>query len=303
MTVLSVVFVGHNTTGSVKVVDACSWCNVSSAHSDALILVCSYIAFFVSLTILNSVPDERKFAFAIIMEQNRRHRNSMLDRRVWRIRHWKQFTGLVQDNTDGQLELALSYSSYCKDCSVLPMQEERVAVSFQNWENKAEDNIIAEQNTAGNVSVPIEDIIVPETGSEVVAAYQPPIVSPLLSHISIASQLRVGSPTLQLQTESAVTKRPPVSLVADKYMILHELEGSSLNVCINIHTKEDFVCKVSYWYSDVGYVVLVLGHDECDLLSCFYHTTCLINSSRIRLLHYWGIPLILFFYALIRCYL
>lgn len=182
------------------------------------------------------------------------------------------------------------------------MQEERVAASFQNWENKAENNIIAEQNTAGNVSVPIEDIIVPETGSEVVTAYQPQIASPLLSHISIANQLRIGSPTLHLQTESSVTKRPPVSLVADKYMILHELEGSSLNVCINIHTKEDFVCKVSYWCLDVGYIATVFVHDKCDVLS-FYHIICLTTSFRIRLLPHWRRPLILFFYALIRCYL
>lgn len=150
------------------------------------------------------------------------------------------------------------------------MQVERVPAGFQLWENKVENNnvVVAEQAAANVVvSVPADDTIVPESGSEV-AAYQPRNIAslPLVSS-DAGSQRRVSSPTLLtpslpsppptvtpttaassllLHHESCGKKHSPVSLVADKYMILDELEGSSLNMCINIHTKEDYVCKVSY---------------------------------------------------------
>jgi hypothetical protein len=145
------------------------------------------------------------------------------------------------------------------------MQVERVSAGFQIWENKVENHNVAEQNTTNVVSVSADDTIVPGNGSEV-AVYQPRIASlPISSNAN--SQRRVSSPTLitspllppasivptpttaatslLLHHESCFKKRSPVSLVADKYMILDELEGSSLNMCINIHTKEDYVCKVS----------------------------------------------------------
>ncbi|XP_049775663.1 tribbles homolog 2 [Schistocerca cancellata] len=37
---------------------------------------------------------------------------------------------------------------------------------------------------------------------------------------------------------------PPVSLVADKYLMLEQVEGSTLCRCINVHTQEELVCKV-----------------------------------------------------------
>jgi len=41
------------------------------------------------------------------------------------------------------------------------------------------------------------------------------------------------------------TRRPlAASLVADRYLILEQLEGSSLYSCVNVHTQEDLVCKV-----------------------------------------------------------
>lgn len=35
------------------------------------------------------------------------------------------------------------------------------------------------------------------------------------------------------------------SLVADKFLLLEQLEGSSLYSCVNVHTQENLVCKVS----------------------------------------------------------
>ncbi|XP_065200386.1 tribbles homolog 2-like [Planococcus citri] len=116
------------------------------------------------------------------------------------------------------------------------MQVDRVLAAFLSWENKAERNA-AEQSS---VNVTADDAVA-ENGSEV-AAYQPRVSSPPVA-FSAGSQ-RSNSPTSVLQYEPQVRKCPPVSLVADKYMILDELEGSSLNMCVNIHTKEDFVCKI-----------------------------------------------------------
>ncbi|XKL68371.1 hypothetical protein PGB90_003862 [Kerria lacca] len=116
------------------------------------------------------------------------------------------------------------------------MQVERVLAGFQIWENKVESNVT--EQTTGHVST--EDTV-PENGSDVVP-YQPRIAtSPVSPNTSLQ---RISSPTPVLQHEPQVKKHPPVSLVADKYMILDELEGSSLNMCVNIHTKEDFVCKI-----------------------------------------------------------
>lgn len=116
------------------------------------------------------------------------------------------------------------------------MQVERVLAAFQSWENKAERN--AAEQPSGNAN---DEVV--ENGSEV-AGYQPR-VSPTPSAFPNVTQVRSNSPTGILQHETQIRKRPPVSLVADKYMILDELEGTSLNMCVNIHTKEDFVCKVS----------------------------------------------------------
>lgn len=42
------------------------------------------------------------------------------------------------------------------------------------------------------------------------------------------------------------TKQPLLaSLVADKYLILDQLDCSSLYSCVNVHTQEELVCKVS----------------------------------------------------------
>lgn len=128
------------------------------------------------------------------------------------------------------------------------MQVERAVSGFQICENKAESHAAEPPAIVGHV--PSEDTV-PESGSDVVVAYQPRIASTSVSASSANANgaPRVGSPTppsaLQpQQPEPAAKKRSPISLVADKYMILDELEGSSLNMCINIHTQEEFVCKV-----------------------------------------------------------
>lgn len=36
------------------------------------------------------------------------------------------------------------------------------------------------------------------------------------------------------------------SLVANKYLILDQLEGSALYTCIDVHTQEELVCKVTF---------------------------------------------------------
>lgn len=37
------------------------------------------------------------------------------------------------------------------------------------------------------------------------------------------------------------------SIVADKYLLLDQVEGSSLYRCVDINTQEELVCKVSLW--------------------------------------------------------
>lgn len=36
----------------------------------------------------------------------------------------------------------------------------------------------------------------------------------------------------------------PVSLIAEKYLLLDQMEGSTLHRCVDVRTEEDFVCKV-----------------------------------------------------------
>ena len=54
-----------------------------------------------------------------------------------------------------------------------------------------------------------------------------------------------------LQPSSPVSCVPPVnkqfsaSLVGDKYLMLEVLEGSTLHRCVNVHTQQEYVCKVS----------------------------------------------------------
>lgn len=51
------------------------------------------------------------------------------------------------------------------------------------------------------------------------------------------------------------------SLIANKYLILDQLEGSALYTCINVHTQEELVCKV-------------VSRDANSLLAAHYRLDC-----------------------------
>lgn len=53
------------------------------------------------------------------------------------------------------------------------------------------------------------------------------------------------SPNLQPASLPTLPQFPPASLVGDKYLMLEQVEGTTLCRCINVHTHEEFVCKVS----------------------------------------------------------
>lgn len=144
--------------------------------------------------------------------------------------------GLVPQSERRASDYFSSSASSIRGKSSDSMQTDRVLAAFLSWDNKADRNA-AEQSS---VNVTADDAVT-ENGSEV-AAYQPRVSSPPVNFSSAGAQ-RSNSPNV-LQYEPQIRKCPPVSLVADKYMILDELEGSSLNMCVNIRTKEDFVCKV-----------------------------------------------------------
>lgn len=120
------------------------------------------------------------------------------------------------------------------------MQVERVlGAGFQIWENKADhNNVVGTEAVSGNANE--DENAAYQPGSRVVSSPTPVGVVASSPQSILAHQQQQQA----LQNESQ-KKRSPVSLVADKYMILDELEGSSLNMCVNIHTKEDYVCKVS----------------------------------------------------------
>lgn len=42
-------------------------------------------------------------------------------------------------------------------------------------------------------------------------------------------------------------KQLKTSIIADKYQLFEQVEGSSLYRCVDINTKEELVCKVSYF--------------------------------------------------------
>ncbi|KAJ9585144.1 hypothetical protein L9F63_003063 [Diploptera punctata] len=69
------------------------------------------------------------------------------------------------------------------------------------------------------------------------------------------------SPNLQpsspLPCVAPVNKQFSASLVGDKYLMLEILEGSTLNRCVNVHTKEEYVCKV-------------VGRENSSVLSTHY---------------------------------
>jgi tribbles-like protein len=51
-------------------------------------------------------------------------------------------------------------------------------------------------------------------------------------------------PSSPLPSSSPSNKQFSASLVGDKYLMLEVVEGSTLCRCVNVHTKEELVCKV-----------------------------------------------------------
>lgn len=56
----------------------------------------------------------------------------------------------------------------------------------------------------------------------------------------------------------------PVSLIAEKYLLLDQMEGSTLHRCVDVRTEEDFVCKVIFFYFHLKYLY--------RLMRCYYYT-------------------------------
>lgn len=67
---------------------------------------------------------------------------------------------------------------------------------------------------------------------------------------------RAASPALERLASSPPSPAPPApaspqpqqfqaALVADKYLLLEQVEGSSLCRCVDVRTEEEYVCKVS----------------------------------------------------------
>lgn len=49
------------------------------------------------------------------------------------------------------------------------------------------------------------------------------------------------------------------ALVADKYLLLEQVEGSSLCKCVDVRTEEEYVCKVSnVAYRDILFILLCI---------------------------------------------
>jgi tribbles-like protein len=51
-------------------------------------------------------------------------------------------------------------------------------------------------------------------------------------------------PSSPLPSSSPSNKQFSASLVGNKYLMLEVVEGSTLCRCVNVHTKEELVCKV-----------------------------------------------------------
>lgn len=52
--------------------------------------------------------------------------------------------------------------------------------------------------------------------------------------------------TLTSNSSFQCDKQLKTSIIADKYQLFEQVEGSSLYRCVDINTKEELVCKVSF---------------------------------------------------------
>lgn len=70
---------------------------------------------------------------------------------------------------------------------------------------------------------------------------------------SSASPITLDGP-VQIQSQPGLVQPVNAALLADRYLLMEPLKGSSLYKCIDVRTHQDLVCKVS-----VVYVVLALN--------------------------------------------
>ncbi|PSN29046.1 hypothetical protein C0J52_26529 [Blattella germanica] len=87
---------------------------------------------------------------------------------------------------------------------------------------------------------------------------QQPQSPPPIQQTACANQLCPNlQPSSPLPCVSPVNKQFNASLVGDKYLMLEILEGSTLHRCVNVHTQEEYVCKV-------------VGRENSSVLSTHY---------------------------------
>lgn len=72
---------------------------------------------------------------------------------------------------------------------------------------------------------------------------EPPLKKLCTGH-SVQAQQSYPAPLAPLGHSQPAKHPLAASLVADKYLILDQLDCSSLYSCVNIHTREELVCKV-----------------------------------------------------------
>lgn len=72
-----------------------------------------------------------------------------------------------------------------------------------------------------------------------------------VSHTPRDIECRVSRVTTDRDKNQAVIGANPAgfqfAIIADKYQLFEQVEGSSLYRCVDINTKEELVCKVSFW--------------------------------------------------------
>lgn len=62
----------------------------------------------------------------------------------------------------------------------------------------------------------------------------------------LADRLSAASPSSPAPTSPAPPQHQfQAALVAEKYLLLEQVEGSSLCRCVDVRTQEEYVCKVS----------------------------------------------------------
>lgn len=75
--------------------------------------------------------------------------------------------------------------------------------------------------------------------------------------------------TLTSNSSYQCDKQLKTSIIDDKYQLFEQVEGSSLYRCVDIHTKEELVCKVSYFFS---------------LIVCYVYALCVCRRLSSALL-------------------